>query len=251
MRLPVTKVQIGFAAGRLRWSEESVDLPARLSPEASEEVLCAPSGRARESEAIELPARGVILLQAPAVEYPERPGPVVGGVPEGLLHDGDEVRVDADRGELELPRVWEVRVVTSFLERTDGRILLLRRSEKVGSFRGRWAAVSGFLESDDPLDQALTEIREETSIAADQVRLAQRGAVLYARDGDRVYRVHPFRFTVGDPSVTLDWEHTESTWIRPEELARYATVPRLDETWASVARRSSPGRKEVRRSEPI
>jgi hypothetical protein len=160
---------------------------------------------------------------------------VVSDVPTQVLREGDLVEVDADRGTIELPELQQIRVVTSFLQRADGRILLLRRSEKVGSFRGRWAAVSGYLDSQDPLDQALTEIREETSIGGGDVALARKGATLYARDESRVYAIEPFRFRVVEPTVTLDWEHTESRWVLPEELVQFETVPRLEEAWLRVA----------------
>src|SRR5262249_21058093 len=53
-------------------------------------------------------------------------------------------------------------VVTCLLLRTDQqetRMLLLRRSQRVGSYRGRWAGVSGFVEPNvSPDEQAYTEI---------------------------------------------------------------------------------------------
>lgn len=54
----------------------------------------------------------------------------------------------------------ERRVVTCFLEH-DGKIPLLRRSQRVGTYRGRWAGVSGYIEEGNtPYAQALEEIRE-------------------------------------------------------------------------------------------
>ncbi|ELK44964.1 translation initiation factor aIF-2B subunit alpha, partial [Haloferax sp. BAB-2207] len=38
-------------------------------------------------------------------------------------------------------------VVTVFL-RHDGRVLLTRRSDAVGTYQGRWAGVSGYVEGD-------------------------------------------------------------------------------------------------------
>ena len=40
----------------------------------------------------------------------------------------------------------EKRVVTCFLE-SEGEILILYRSEQVGSYQGRWAGVSGYVET--------------------------------------------------------------------------------------------------------
>jgi len=39
----------------------------------------------------------------------------------------------------------EKHVVTSFLE-YDNKILILRRSQAVGTYQGKWAGVSGYIE---------------------------------------------------------------------------------------------------------
>ncbi|MEE9285842.1 MAG: NUDIX domain-containing protein [Dehalococcoidia bacterium] len=125
-----------------------------------------------------------------------------------------------------------VHVVTSFLLRRDGekeRVLLLRRSDRVGSFPGRWAGVSGYLEMAAP-HQALTEIREETGLGESDVVLVSRGRPVRAPDpvNDCVWVVHPFLFLVVRPhQVRLDWEHTECRWVRPSSLERFDTVPTL------------------------
>src|SRR5690242_20106471 len=57
------------------------------------------------------------------------------------------------------------QVVTCILLRIDQaetRMLLVRRSQKVGSYHGHWAGVSGFVGPNiTPDEQAYTEIREE------------------------------------------------------------------------------------------
>ena len=46
-------------------------------------------------------------------------------------------------------------VVTSLLTRpAEGTILLRRRSDRVSTYPGRWAAISGSVETEEPLDQA-------------------------------------------------------------------------------------------------
>lgn len=122
-------------------------------------------------------------------------------------------------------------VVTAFL-RCQGRILLLRRSERVGSYRGCWAAVSGHLEEDEPLAQALREVEEETGIGRGQLRLVSAGAAFAVTDAalGREWIVHPFLFDLDQPAVPrLDWEHAEWRWVRPAELAALDTVPHLAE----------------------
>jgi 8-oxo-dGTP diphosphatase len=127
----------------------------------------------------------------------------------------------------------ERHVVSCILER-GGLILVLKRSGLVGSFRGRWAGVSGYVES-APDEQALTEIREETGLGSDDVSLLKRGDVVEAEgDGTRWF-IHPFLFrVVEDAKIMTDWEHTEHCWITPGELCDYDTVPGLERVIKSV-----------------
>jgi len=132
-------------------------------------------------------------------------------------------------------------VVTCFLRRQDARgrdkILILRRSGRVGTYQGRWAGVSGYLEGDDPLAQALIEIAEETGLSPGDVALARAGDPLPVDDRARGLRwvVHPFLFDVAtEKPPALDWENTEARWIAPPEIAGYETVPMLKEALARV-----------------
>lgn len=227
-------VRRGVATGPVRLpgssaaEEEAILAAVRLTPDRIEEER--PRWRGFIAETTEIP---------PAVPDPgDRP--IVVGIDLDVLREGEAVTLDGERGTVELPGAEAVAVVTSFLERADGRILLLRRSERVGSFRGHWAGVSGFLEDATAEEQALREIREETGVEAKHLTLAARGRLVYARDGARVYVVHPFRFRSDAPEIRLDWEHTEHAWVDPAEIGRRPTVPKLDRVWAAVAPRG-PG----------
>jgi hypothetical protein len=129
----------------------------------------------------------------------------------------------------------EKKVVTCFLE-SAGEILILRRSQAVGSYRGKWAGVSGYIESTADA-QALTEIEEETSLRRGEVELVKKGEPLVAEDeglGTR-WLIHPYRFRIKDrKNIKIDWEHKESRWIKPEDIDNYPTVPKLKEALARV-----------------
>jgi ADP-ribose pyrophosphatase YjhB (NUDIX family) len=137
-------------------------------------------------------------------------------------------------------------VVTSFLLRTDrGRdeILIVRRSQRVRTYRGAWAGISGYVEpSVTPIEQAYTEVREETGLARNEVRLLAEGKSLAFEDRElgQAWVVHPFLFAALAPErIRTDWEATEHRWISPGELAGLAMVPRLAEALALVY--PSPG----------
>ncbi len=132
-------------------------------------------------------------------------------------------------------------VVTCFLLRTDlatPHILLVRRSERVGSYHAHWAGISGFIEAGvTPEEQAFTEILEETGLGDDLVRLLKRGAIVEHIDEEigRHFYVHPFLFEVAAPElIKTDWEATEMRWIEPEELSQFTTVPKLREAYVSA-----------------
>ena len=131
-------------------------------------------------------------------------------------------------------------VVTIFLLRrppnVPEEILLLRRSQRVGTYRGHWAGVTGFVEA-PPDEQAYTELREETSLERSDVTLLRQGAPFTFTDAalDREWTVHPYLFLVADPAkIQTDWENVETKWIHPTDLDQYETVPRLDESLRRV-----------------
>jgi ADP-ribose pyrophosphatase YjhB (NUDIX family) len=132
-------------------------------------------------------------------------------------------------------------VVTCFLRRSDKsspQLLIVQRSQRVGSYNARWAGISGFVEPQvTPDEQAYTEIREETGLQRDQVRMLRRGAIVEHIDQEigRHFYVHPFLFEVLKPdAIHIDWEATQMRWIEPNELSQYETVPKLQEAYASA-----------------
>jgi len=158
--------------------------------------------------------------------------PLVDGIEVSVLVAGDRVIVDGDSGTVELPEVTLKPVVTAFL-RNRGRVLIVKRSERVGTFRGRWSGISGFLEGAElPLRRARQEVREETGVRA--AKLVARGPVIHTRHESVVFAIHPFLFDVPSRRVTLDWENVEARWVGPQDIAEYPTVPRLADVLASV-----------------
>lgn len=131
-----------------------------------------------------------------------------------------------------------INVVTVFLE-YEGKILLLKRSAKVRTMKGLWAGISGYLEDENPLGQALKEIQEESGLSESQVNLIRRGDPLEAIDEqlpDTVWIVHPYLFHSITQSIKIDWEHDEYKWVRPQDLDNYNTVPKLKDALEKLLR---------------
>lgn len=132
-------------------------------------------------------------------------------------------------------------VVTCFLLRRDQgetRLLIVQRSERVGSYHRRWAGVSGFVEPGvTPEEQAYTEIFEETGLQRDQVHMLKRGKVVEHIDEQlgRHFFIHPFLFeTLTSDAIRTDWEALAMRWIIPEDMPGYETVPKLWEAYQAA-----------------
>jgi len=127
-------------------------------------------------------------------------------------------------------------IVTSFLEH-GGKILILKRSGSVRTYRGLWAGVSGSIEKGEtPLEAAAREIAEETGLAKDEFRLEKEGRRFSMVDSGLGVRwnIKPFLFSVKADGITIDKEHTEYRWIEPGDVSKYDTVPKLAESLRRV-----------------
>ncbi len=127
----------------------------------------------------------------------------------------------------------EVQTVTCFLE-SEGEILILLRSQQVRTFQGVWGGISGLIEKGKTAEeQAVLEIEEETGLTTADIELVKKGEAQIIVDADRNLRkiVYPFLFHArARNQIRINWEHTEFKWIKPADLARYPTMPELQET---------------------
>ena len=129
-------------------------------------------------------------------------------------------------------------IVTNFL-RFEDKILILRRSGKVGTYKGKWAGVSGYIEKDDinPENRAKIEIFEETGLTEKEIKLVKEGNPLDVVDNREniLWIVHPFLWDASTDRIKIDWEHLELKWIASiDELDDLNTVPNLKETLKEV-----------------
>jgi translation initiation factor 2B subunit (eIF-2B alpha/beta/delta family) len=127
----------------------------------------------------------------------------------------------------------ETHVVTAFA-RHDGNVLLCRRSEHVGTYRGQWGGISGYAEG-DPDEQVFVELREEAGFDRDAVHVVRAGATVDVRDDDldTHWVVHPYLLDVDDRDVALSEEHDVAEWVHATEMLRRDCVPKL---WAAYER---------------
>ncbi|MFB6252483.1 MAG: NUDIX domain-containing protein [Halobellus sp.] len=134
-------------------------------------------------------------------------------------------------------------VVTCFV-RERGQVLLTRRSDAVGTYRGHWAGVSGYVEGDpgSAKRDAWRELREETGLTRDDLAFVRAGESLAVDDEESSFTVHPFLFESDTRRVTPSEELAALEWVDPTVIRSRRTVPRLWETW----RRTGPTVETVR-----
>jgi 8-oxo-dGTP pyrophosphatase MutT (NUDIX family) len=119
-----------------------------------------------------------------------------------------------------------VVAVAAVIVRADGRVLAMRRSAHKDAGAGLWETVSGRVEADEPLEDAmLREIGEETAL---EVRLHPRPVDAYvARRGDRPMCVIVYRAEYVAGEVVRSPEHDAHAWWTPAELRAATTLTRL------------------------
>lgn len=122
-------------------------------------------------------------------------------------------------------------VVTCLLVNDDGDLLILKRSNRVRTYKGLWGGVAGYIEeNEEPYEAALKEIREEAGLEKEDVTLVKQLKVVKFTDfyeGLRYdWEVFPFLFKTEKKSkIHIDWEHSEYRWITPTEIEKVDTVP--------------------------
>lgn len=121
-----------------------------------------------------------------------------------------------------------LNLVVSF----ENKVLLLKRSEQVLEYKGKWNSLGGYLDEVKAVeDKMYEELYEELKIAKDMVKRLTVGETREVQDhniGRTWYIVPGLAELQTLPAIQLDFEHTEFAWVLPEEVSMYDTVPGLD-----------------------
>jgi 8-oxo-dGTP pyrophosphatase MutT (NUDIX family) len=128
---------------------------------------------------------------------------------------------------------WELqtrKVASTFVE-YKGKILILKRSRKVGSYRGRWGVVSGHIEEGETEEEtSLKELKEEIGLDLNLIEKLIKSTPFELSDAKLGIRweITPFRAILKTkPDIKIDWEHVKFLWIKPSELSKFKTAPLL------------------------
>ena len=133
--------------------------------------------------------------------------------------------------------MYKTKIVTSFLKNSE-EVLILKRSEKVKSMKNLWAGISGIIEDNEkPIKRAKIEILEEVGIEESDITLMKEGNKILIESpqyANHQWEVYPFLFSCSNKEIKLNWENSDSRWIRINELNNFTTVPSLDRVLARL-----------------
>ena len=131
----------------------------------------------------------------------------------------------------------KTKIVTTFLRNSD-KILLLKRSQKVKSMKNLWAGISGIIEGDEkPLNRAKIEVYEEVGMEESNIKLIKEGDVILIESPqyeNHQWEVYPFLFSCHNRDIKLNWQNSDSKWIKIDEFNNFITVPSLDKVLARL-----------------
>jgi len=112
-----------------------------------------------------------------------------------------------------------------------GKVLLLKRSRKVRSYKGKWNTIGGYLDEAKSVRQkAIEEIKEELGISQKDLKRIKILKSFRVADKKikKVWIVFPVLAELKSKGkIKLDWEHTNYKWVKPEEIKRFNTIPNL------------------------
>ena len=135
-------------------------------------------------------------------------------------------------GRIDYHNAKKAFVVTCFARYND-EILLLKRSHKVWTYKGKWNVIAGYLDEIKPLRKiALKELYEETRIAKEKVKKISIAEPFDFHDKEigTTFIVHPVLIELKEkPKIKLDFEHTESKWVKKDDFGKYDAAPNLME----------------------
>lgn len=126
-------------------------------------------------------------------------------------------------------------VVTCVLLDENKNILILKRSDKVRTYKGFWSGVSGYVEDgEEPVDTAFKEIREETGLNDNNVELIKTvnpiNFTSFYEGKKYDWKVYPFLFKVlKENKIQMDWENISYKWIKPSDIYKFEVVPHFKE----------------------
>lgn len=108
-----------------------------------------------------------------------------------------------------------IRAIKAIIQKAD-KVLLIKKSDKVDIYPGRWDLPGGRLNPDETWEQGLArEVQEETGL---KVKLIREVRDWESNKWDTIGKTVFCEYMSGE--VQLSWEHTEYRWIKPVDVLK-------------------------------
>lgn len=157
----------------------------------------------------------------------------------GVVEELSKVLPKFPDGRINYSESDKAPVITVFVMHNDD-LLLLKRSDNVSTYEGKWNVVAGFLDDFKPVEEKVfEELKEELDIDKTVIKDINFGKQHEVKDNDigKIWVVQPVLVKLKEkPEVKLDWEHDECTWIKKDELNRFDVVPGLEKGFENLFR---------------
>lgn len=118
------------------------------------------------------------------------------------------------------------------------KILLLKRSEKVNSYKGKWNTLGGYLDEVKPVREKVEEeLGEELKINNLEKTKFSYGEIYEFHDKEigKTWIIQPVLVEFARrPNIKLDWEHTDARWIFPKEITKFDCVPKIERIFKTL-----------------
>ena len=154
-----------------------------------------------------------------------------------LIHKLSKNLPEREVGRIDYTNANKVPVVTIYI-RFKKKILLLKRSNEVLTYKGKWNTVAGYLDQNKPIkEKIIEELYEELGISENDIQSYKIGSSYSFFDESikKEWIVFPVLVTLKKMNqVKLDWEHTDYTWIYPEKIDEFDTVPNAKKSLLSA-----------------
>ena len=122
--------------------------------------------------------------------------------------------------------------VASTVVYCEPEVLILKRSDKVSTDRGKWSFVDGLIDNARVklTETARRELDEELGWGKVILPSLIESEVKYTyKDGKRIWVVHPLlQLLTSKPSVWLNDENSAYAWVKWDELSQYKRVVRCN-----------------------
>jgi len=140
-------------------------------------------------------------------------------------------------GRIDYTNAHTAPVLTIFVS-YEKKILLLKRSQHVHTYKGKWNTIAGYIDEPRPLKEKIqAELNEEIGLKPSDILSYHLGDSFSFTDENLqiTWLVHPVIIQLKNPvKIILDWEHTEYTWIDPKDITTYDLVPNAQNSLNAV-----------------